>query len=478
MEQTERVKVKKASKTKHRVKSNNDASQIFRRHISESHWTIKNWYRHLHWRNIFYAIIVPVAAVLITLHEDVPLTRNGVYLFIAYSLLSSLGIRIGYHRYFSHRTFRTGPLMQFAFVFFGAGAGIGSAKWWCSAHRAHHRYCDTERDPHNIRKGFWYSHIGWLILRLRPKVQASIRQSESDDLQSNQFVKWQYENYFRIFLCSGLLLPAITGKVLFNDFYGGFLYGGLWKVVFVQQTTSLTTSLTHMVGSQPFDDTKSPRNNFFFSLLTFGEGNQNFHHEFPFDYRLGHNLWDFDPSKWALYLLSLFGVVHSLQTAPNQAIAQLRLQQEQKIIDQIRSRLNWGIPIEKLPVISSADFVRMAKECAPERALVVVSGIVHDVSPFLSDHPGGVHLIKASIGKDATGAFNGAVYAHSNAAHNLLATMRIAVLKGSSEQDVWKQEQRENKEIPLKNDSEGKKIVRSGEQATMSVSHSTTAGAA
>ena len=135
----------------------------------------------------------------------------------------------------------------------------------------------------------------------------------------------------------------------------------------------------------------------------------------------------------------------------------------QKKLDQKRANLDWGIPLDQLPVISWDDFVAQSKE---GKALVAIAGVIHDVSDFIKDHPGGRALISSAIGKDATAVFNGGVYNHSNAAHNLLSTMRVGVLRGGCEVEIWKRAQYENKDISCVLDSSGKRIVRAGLQVT------------
>ncbi|ODV96804.1 hypothetical protein PACTADRAFT_22252, partial [Pachysolen tannophilus NRRL Y-2460] len=463
-------------------------------HISESRWTIRNWYCHLHWKNIFLNIILPCYGVIIPLlsyvfgFKLINFCKDYLTIFAINYFVTCLSINIIYHRYYSHKSFKIDSIFfKFFLLLVATSGGVGNAKWWCLSHRAHHRFCDTERDPSNVRKGFWYSHLGWIVLVHHPKIQKAMQELEYEDLNNDYLIKWQHENYFRLFLVFGLILPIIILKQFFlvhESILGISVVFVSWKVFLVQQTFSNINSLCHCkirgIGStQPFDNRKTPKNNFLFNLITFGEGNHNFHHEFPSDYRNGTQWYDLDPTKWVLKIFSLFKIVSDLKKTSKTSIDQLLIQQQQKIIDLKRSQLNWGIPIDRLPKITPEQFKKILEGNGNSRALVVVSGIIHDVTPFINDHPGGVVLIKSSIGKDATSAFNGAVYAHSNAAHNLLATMRIAVLKGvDSEQIVWKQQQMENKDIPLKNDSEGKKIVRSGEQVTLIKAHSTTAGAA
>lgn len=111
------------------------------------------------------------------------------------------------------------------------------------------------------------------------------------------------------------------------------------------------------------------------------------------------------------------------------------MQQLQKKVDQQRAKLDWGVPLEQLPVVDWDDFLAEARG---GKALVAIAGVVHDVTTFIQEHPGGKALISSAIGKDATAIFNGGVYMHSNAAHNLLSSMRVGVIRGGGEVEIWR----------------------------------------
>lgn len=104
-------------------------------------------------------------------------------------------------------------------------------------------------------------------------------------------------------------------------------------------------------------------------------------------------------------------------------------------MDQKRAKLDWGVPLSQLPVVDWDDFIAEAQN---GKALVAVAGVVHDVTAFINEHPGGKTLISSAIGKDATAMFNGGVYMHSNAAHNLLSSMRVGVIRGGGEVEIWR----------------------------------------
>lgn len=466
-----------ATKVKRHVTQVVDNTQHqFRRQLTESSWNFWNWYRHINWLSTISCLIIPLVT-LIYGYNNVPLQKKTLEFGIIYYIFTITCINAGYHRLWAHRSFTASKLIKYIYAIFGAGVGLGPIKWWVSVHRAHHRYVDTEKDPHFIRKGIFFSHFGWILLKPHLKVKNSVKECSGEDLKDDVILDWQEANYFELYLLTGLIFPSVVAGMLWNDYIGGLIYVGILRSIFVQHSTFLVNSVGHLIGTQCYDDRKSHKNNFILSFFSWGEGFNNFHHEFSADYRNGYSWYEFDPIKIHLYILSKLGLVKNLNRTPDTAVNQCLIQFQQKLIDKRRSKLNWGIPISELPIITPEEFTKLAKEEAPERALIAVSGIVHDVTPFMYNHPGGTTLIKTSIGKDATSAFNGAVYDHTTAAHNLLATMRVAVLSGGTEQIVWKQEQKENKDVPLKQSS-GQKIVRTGEQATIIQKPIRTAGAA
>jgi len=168
------------------------------------------------------------------------------------------------------------------------------------------------------------------------------------------------------------------------------------------------------------------------------------------------------------------GLAYDLKQFRSNEIEKGRLQQQQKKLDQKRGKLDWGVPLEQLPVMEWDDYV---DQTSNGRALVAVAGVVHDVTAFVNEHPGGRAMIRSGIGKDATAMFNGGVYFHSNAAHNLVSTMRVGVIRGGMEVEIWKRSHQEAKDSIVK-DSSGKPIVRAGNQVTKVYDPPTGAGAA
>ncbi|KAL8801937.1 MAG: hypothetical protein Q9182_004118 [Xanthomendoza sp. 2 TL-2023] len=233
----------------------------------------------------------------------------------------------------------------------------------------------------------------------------------------------------------GWIFPTLVCGLGWGDWLGGFIYGGILRAFFGQQATFCVNSLAHWLGDQPYDDKKSPRDHLITALITLGEGYHNFHHEFPSDYRNAIEWHQYDPTKWAIWTWKQMGLAFDLKRFKQNEIEKGRLQQQQKRIDQKRLKLDWGVPLDELPVMEWDDFQDLVKNGG---CLIAVAGVVHDVTGFIKQHPGGQSMIKSGFGKDATAMFNGGVYMHSNAAHNVLSTMRVAVIRGGCEVEIWK----------------------------------------
>ncbi|KAK0935906.1 stearoyl-CoA 9-desaturase [Friedmanniomyces endolithicus] len=169
------------------------------------------------------------------------------------------------------------------------------------------------------------------------------------------------------------------------------------------------------------------------------------------------------------------GLAYDLKQFRSNEIEKGRVQQQQKKLDQKRAKLDWGVPLDSLPVMEWDDYVDQAKN---GRGLVAVAGVVHDVTDFIADHPGGKAMIKSGLGKDATAMFNGGVYNHSNAAHNLLSTMRVGVIRGGMEVEIWKRARDEGKDAVYVKDGNGTRVVRAGDQVTKVHDPPASAGAA
>ena len=252
-------------------------------------------------------------------------------MFLLYFIATGLSITLGYHRLFSHLSFKAKWPVKFATLVFGAAAFENSALRWCADHRNHHKNVDHDEDPYDITKGFFHAHIGWILFRVNPKTSMDWVK----DLQKDKMVMWQHRNYVSIALLVSFVVPAALGY-LWNGWVGalgGFLIAGVARVVFVHHMTFFINSLCHTIGRRPYSTKCTARDSGIMALFTFGEGYHNYHHEFQHDYRNGVKPWQFDPTKWSIWALSKLGMTSGLRTVDHEKIMLAELAEKRRQFD-------------------------------------------------------------------------------------------------------------------------------------------------
>ena len=295
----------------------------------------------INWLNTVFLLSTPLLALAgVILHWSL-LSAPGLtefIVFIAFYFACGLSITVGYHRLFSHRSHEASwPLVLF-YAIFGAGAFQNSIIEWCSDHRNHHKSTDTENDPYSAAKGFWYSHMGWVMIE-EENFQNDF--SNVKDLQSSKIIMWQHRNIFLIGAISGIILPALIGFLIggIATGIGCLVWGGLVRTVFVHHGTFLINSAAHIWGTQPYSEENSSRDSFWLAFLTFGEGYHNFHHTFQADYRNGHKWYHVDPSKWWITSFNLLGLKSNLKSTPKHSIEAAKIDiKSKKAFSKLESR--------------------------------------------------------------------------------------------------------------------------------------------
>jgi len=235
---------------------------------------------------------------------------------------NGMSITAGYHRLWAHRTYKAHWSVRVLFMVFGGMALQNSILVWATDHRRHHQFVDrNDKDPYSAGKGFWFSHIGWM---LRHYESGQYDFTNGRDLEQDPIVAWQHRYYLPLVLVTTIALPLALGW-LAGDLWGVFLLAGLLRLVLIHHTTFFINSLAHMWGSRPYTDENSARDNPVLAFLTYGEGYHNFHHIFDRDYRNGVRWWQWDPSKWLIYGLSRVGLASDLKRVPDVTIQRARL---------------------------------------------------------------------------------------------------------------------------------------------------------
>jgi stearoyl-CoA desaturase (delta-9 desaturase) len=236
--------------------------------------------------------------------------------------LTAVSITLGYHRLFSHMAFQAKWPIRLLVLIFGSAAFENSVLMWASEHRRHHKHVDHEEDPYDISKGFFHAHIGWLLFKLLPQPPFD----NVNDLKKDPLVMWQHRYVHLLAVITSFGVPALIGAMWdgWAGALGGFLIGGVAKVVVVQHCTFFINSACHTVGRQPYSTRCSARDSLLMAVLTFGEGYHNYHHEFQHDYRNGVKPWQWDPTKWTIWTLAKLKLASSLRRVPSETIAAAR----------------------------------------------------------------------------------------------------------------------------------------------------------
>jgi stearoyl-CoA desaturase (delta-9 desaturase) len=223
-------------------------------------------------------------------------------------------ITAGYHRYFAHKSFRMGRVMQFVFAFGGVTAVQKGPLWWAANHRVHHRYTDTDRDPHSPQRGFWWSHVGWIL---------SGEYGATDLDAIGDFAKYPELRFLNKYDWIG---PWSLGVLAFLiGGWSGLFVGFFGSTVLLWHSTFAVNSFAHVFGRRRYDTNDTSRNSLGVALLTGGEGWHNNHHHYPLSARQGFYWWEIDVTYVVLRLLERVGLVHDLRQPTEATLAARRV---------------------------------------------------------------------------------------------------------------------------------------------------------
>lgn len=215
-------------------------------------------------------------------------------------------VTAAYHRYFSHRTFKTSRVMQFLFAFFAMTSSQKGVIWWASHHRHHHKYSDQPEDVHSVlQDGFFWSHIGWIL---------SDKWEDTDESRVKDLLKYPELRWLdRWFLLPPILYGVTT--FLIGGWYG-LLWGMFVSTVLLWHGTFTINSLTHMWGRRRYETTDNSKNSLVLALVTMGEGWHNNHHYYQRSTNQGFYWWEIDVTYYILRAMSWVGLVWDLHTPP------------------------------------------------------------------------------------------------------------------------------------------------------------------
>lgn len=266
---------------------------------------------NMNWPMIIYLALTHIAAVVGLLRIPDCKWQTWLEAFILWPI-TGLGITAGVHRLWAHRSYKANLPYRVLMMLMNSIANQGSIYHWSRDHRVHHKFSETDADPHNATRGFFFAHMGWLIVKKHPKVIEGGKSLDFTDLAADPVVVFQkkYDPWFAQFMC--FVLPALVAMWGWGElFWNGFWVAGALRYCLVLHFTWLVNSAAHIYGDRPYDPTIWPAENFLVSVAAIGEGWHNWHHKYPFDYAaseygIGKQ---FNPTKLLIDIWAFFGLV-------------------------------------------------------------------------------------------------------------------------------------------------------------------------
>jgi stearoyl-CoA desaturase (Delta-9 desaturase) len=279
------------------------------------------------------AVILPFAGLVagVILLWGVAFDWTYLALFAVMYVLTGLGVTVGYHRYFTHRSFKTPRPVQFVLGVLGSMAVQGPVLEWVATHRQHHQHSDHDDDPHSphgygdsftgVLRGMWHAHMGWLF---DPQPRGLGRYVK--DLRRDKLARF-VSHMFPYWVILGLLIPAALGLAFTGTWMGallGFIWGGLVRVFFIHHITWSVNSVCHIWGRQTFRTHDESRDNVIVGVLALGEGWHNSHHAFPTSARHGLGRGQIDVSYIVIRLMGLVGLARDIRLPSAERMAAKR----------------------------------------------------------------------------------------------------------------------------------------------------------
>ncbi|OAD57203.1 Acyl-CoA Delta(11) desaturase [Eufriesea mexicana] len=273
------------------------------------------------WRNVIAFLYLHIGSLyaiyLIFNGTKLYTTLWGAFLAAA----AALGITAGAHRLWAHRTYKAKWPMRLLLMILQTVAFQNHIYEWVRDHRVHHKYTDTDADPHNAKRGFFFSHVGWLLVRKHPEVIKKGSAIDMSDLERDPIVYWQKKLYILLIPLLCFILPVWVPCYFWNETLLNSWYSSLLRYTASLNVTWLVNSAAHMWGMKPYDKAIGPTENKTVAVLAFGEGWHNYHHVFPWDYKAAEfGNYGMNFTTAFIDFCTWIGLAYDLKSVPADAI--------------------------------------------------------------------------------------------------------------------------------------------------------------
>jgi len=274
------------------------------------------------WRNValFAALHFGAAIGLYQLIFD------AKWMTVAWSVMcwviSGIAITAGAHRLWAHKSYKARFPLRVLLVAMNCVAFQNDVIEWSRDHRCHHKWTDTDADPHNVNRGFFFSHMGWLLVKKHPKIKEMGQKLDLSDLTSDPVLMFQKRYYLPLVLLFCFLMPTIVPVAFWGESaLIAFYTAALFRYCFTLHATWFINSAAHTFGYKPYDVSISPVESVWTTVTAFGEGGHNYHHTFPQDYRTSEMSAVFNITKFFIDFFAAIGWAHDLRVVSDESIA-------------------------------------------------------------------------------------------------------------------------------------------------------------
>ncbi|ODM96417.1 Acyl-CoA Delta(11) desaturase [Orchesella cincta] len=238
--------------------------------------------------------------------------------------MSGFGITAGAHRYWAHKSYKAVTPLRLLLAYMQTLAFQNHIYEWCRDHRVHHKFAETHADPHNAKRGFFFSHMGWLLCKKHEAVKVKGKSVDMSDLEQDPIVMFQKKYYLPLVLTISFVIPTIVPSYFWGETAStAFLFAAMFRYCVTLHCTWLVNSAAHRWGPRPYDKSISPAENKSVAWWAFGEGWHNYHHVFPWDYKTSEvGIYRYNFSAAFIDYMAKVGWAYDLKTVPEKLVKQ------------------------------------------------------------------------------------------------------------------------------------------------------------
>ncbi|KAL7027394.1 hypothetical protein ACKWTF_005426 [Chironomus riparius] len=231
-----------------------------------------------------------------------------------------MGTTVAAHRYFTHRSFKANKYLKFFLIMCQTMSAQEPVLHWARDHRVHHKFTDTDADPYNSRRGFFFSHVGWLMCKKHPEVIRQGKKVDMSDLENDPWLVTQKKYYIPLAFVLNFVVPVYLG-ILCGESFTTVWNRNLFRYIIILNFVWCVNSVAHIWGMKPYDKNISPTDSRLVGFIALGEGWHNYHHVFPWDYRTGESPnYRYNLSSAFIDFCAWMGWATELKTVPTDII--------------------------------------------------------------------------------------------------------------------------------------------------------------